>query len=52
MGLSILISYSSLFLLVTIITLLVRSYSLTYKLSLLILLIKNGLLSPYLSGYF
>ena len=44
-------SYSSLFLLKIIITLLVQNQSLTYKLSLLILLIKDGLPGPYLSNY-
>ena len=50
-GSSISISYSSSFSLVIIVALLARSWSLACELSLLALSIKNGLLSPHLSGY-
>jgi len=51
-GLSISMSYSLLFSLLTIITLLARSQSLNYNLFLLAILIKNSLPGPYLNSYF
>jgi len=50
-GLFISISYSLLFLLLTVIALLARSQSLNYNLFLLTILIKDNLPSPHLSSY-